>query len=136
MHNMVLELLQLDRRKISRDVRQQIRLRVFNLIQNLLRDSSNGDQTACIEGFTQVKTAICKALGDGVADVVPIGHQLPIGEHPSRGLRSALQHMSDQTPRCQTVIVMDSPVELVHQDPQSQGTVCTASGNDNVGTQR
>jgi hypothetical protein len=121
--------------KSARDVGQEIRGRIVDLGQELLRCARRCDEPAGAGRLGEHEAAVGVALGDRVADVVPAGHLLPVGEEAARGLRPAFEQVADQAAGGEAIVVIGGPTELVHQDAEGQGAVDAAAGDDDVGAQ-
>ena len=119
--------------KIGRHVGQEIGSGVADLVQRLFGDHRRNDQTAGAFRLGDNEASVASAFRDGIADIVPIGHFLPIAEGAAGRLRAAFQDVADQAAGTETVIVVGRPAELVHQNAERKRAVGAAAGNDDIG---
>ena len=72
------------------------------------------------------------ALDHRIADVRPVGHALPVGVQPARGLAAAFDDVSGQAALRQSVVVVRVPAEFVHQRAQRDGAVHASAGDHDL----
>ena len=119
--------------KIGSHVGQKIGRRIADLVKRLLGNHCRHDQASGAVRLGDHKASVAAALCDGIPDIVPIGHLLPIAECSAGRLRSAFQDVANQTAGAKAVVVVRRPAELVHQDAERKGAIGASAGDDNVG---
>ena len=119
--------------KSADHVGQEVGSRIADLVQRLFGDHRRNDQAAGAVRLGDNEASVASALGDRIADIVPIGHALPIAERSACRLRTAFQDMADQAAGTEAVVVVGRPAELVHQNAERKRAVGAAAGNDNIG---
>ena len=124
---------QFDLREIGDHIGQDVGGGIADLVQGLLGDGARRDQPAGLIGLCQDEAAIGPALGDRIADIMPVRHLLPIRIETAGALRTAFQEVADQAAGRQPVIIGVGPFELMHQDPERKRAVGATSGDHDVG---
>ena len=119
--------------KVGCHIGQKIGSRVADLIECLFGNHRRYDQAAGALGLGDDEASVASALRNGIADIVPIGHFVPIAEGSAGRLRAAFQNMADQTAGAKAIIVIRCPVEFVHEYAERKRAVGAPAGNDDVG---
>ena len=133
-HPVLAGLRQRDLREITHHVGQDVAGRVANLVQHLLGDHCWRHQAAGAGRLGAGKAAVGAAFDDGVTDVGPARHRVPVGMQAASGLATAFDDVAGQAARRQGVVIRRGPAKLVHQHAQRHCRVHAATGDDHLGT--
>ena len=118
--------------EVAHHIRQHIGGRVANLIQHLLCNHRRAHQAAGAGRLGHHERAISMTFNDGIAVVGPIGHALPIGKQTASGLRAAFDDVAGQRALGQPVVVIEAPIELMHQGAERHRAIDAAPGDDHI----
>ena len=90
------DLRQLHLREVAHHVGQEVVGGVADLVDQLLGHGGDADQATGLRGLFNHEATVWDALQDGVADVSPIRHVLPVGVQATGGLAAALDQMAGE----------------------------------------